>query len=75
MNVSPVRKALAAGLGAALTAAVAAYGPAHATRDDWIKILAAALAAGVVVGWTTWRVPNIPARAEGEVRPLRGPQP
>jgi hypothetical protein len=71
-----IRKAIIAGLGAMLASVGAAYvqqAPTNST--EWITLAFAALGAGVIVGFATWRVPNapvtVPARFSdsGDVRP------
>jgi hypothetical protein len=56
-----IRKAVVAGVGAAVTAGMAVIVEAWAggiTADEGSKALGAAIAAAALVGWTTWRVPN-----------------
>lgn len=63
-DMQRVRKALMAGFGAAVTAGVAALADAAKTGkvDGGAVTLAlgAAIAAGLAVGWATWRIPNAP---------------
>lgn len=59
-----VRKAVIAGLGAGIVAALGVL--LKAGRLDSVTVsqaLGALVAAGASVGWATWRVPNAPAEA------------
>lgn len=57
--VAHIRKALIAGAGAALAAAVGALVEAGSITEDTVaKAIGVGVAAGVSVGWATWRVPN-----------------
>ena len=59
-----IRKAVIAGFGAALAAVGAAYvQQAPANANEWVTLAFAALGAGVIVGFATWRVPNAVAPA------------
>jgi hypothetical protein len=59
-----VRKAITAGIGAAITAGVTSIVQDGAlTRAEVTKALGVALAAGVTVAWATWRVRNDPTTA------------
>jgi hypothetical protein len=54
-----IRKAVIAGLGAGLSVAVGALVAAGTLDQDQIsKAIGAGVAAAVVAGWATWRVPN-----------------
>lgn len=53
--MSKIRKALVAGLSAALSALVAAVASGEGLSA---VVVGGALAAGVVAGWATWQVPN-----------------
>lgn len=55
-----IRKAVIAGFGAGIGAAVAVEAKAHFRLDSVTisQALAALIIAGVPVGWTAWRVPN-----------------
>jgi hypothetical protein len=54
--LAKVRKALVAGLGAAVTAIVAAAQDGSLDTGDWITVALA----GVAVGYATWQIPNKP---------------
>jgi hypothetical protein len=57
-----VRKAVIAGIGAALAAGVGALATSGAlTQEEISKALGVGIAAGVTVGWATYRVPNATA--------------
>lgn len=58
-----IRKALVAGLGAGVGAAVAVVAKSqwHLTSETFSQALAALILAGVPVGWATWRAPNAAA--------------
>lgn len=60
--MSKVRKALAAGFGAALTALFTGLATeVPRTQPGWVALLGAAVGAGVVVGYGVWQTPNEPA--------------
>ena len=60
MNMSKIRKALVAGAttagGVILTAVTT--GAAPTSVEGIAGLIGAAVAAGVVAGWATWRTPN-----------------
>lgn len=60
-----IRKAVVAGLGAGIGAAVAVEAQAgwHVDSTTFSHALAALIIAGVPVGWATWRTPNAKALA------------
>lgn len=54
-----VRKAVIAGLGAGVAAAVAIAAKADTVdRETVSQMVGAFVVAGAVMGWATWRVPN-----------------
>jgi hypothetical protein len=54
-----VRKAVMAGLGAALTAVLTGLGTEiPRTEEGWVLLASAAIGAFVVFGWATYRIPN-----------------
>jgi hypothetical protein len=56
-----VRKAIIAGLAAGLSVAVGALVAAGTLDQEQVsKAIGAGVAAAVVAGWATWRVPNKP---------------
>lgn len=64
-----VRKAVIAGLGAGLSAAVGALVVAGAlNRDEVSKAIGVGVTAAVATGWATWRVRNAPPYRSGVVR-------
>ncbi|BCJ45305.1 hypothetical protein GCM10010168_85740 [Actinoplanes ianthinogenes] len=65
--ISRIRKAVVAGVGAGAGAAVAVIAKAnwHLDHTTLTQALAAAIAVGGPVAWTTWRVPNAPKYATG----------
>lgn len=60
MTLARVRKAVVAGLGAGVGAAVAVIAKANWQLDSATisQAIAAAIAVGGPVAWATWRVPN-----------------
>lgn len=52
-----VRKAVAAGVGAAVSTVLGAVASGDQLDE---RTVGAAVAAGIVVGWGVWRVPNAP---------------
>jgi hypothetical protein len=60
-----IRKALVAGIGAGLAAAVAALMQAalegNINRDEVSRAIGAGVAAAVAIGWATYKVRNAPA--------------
>lgn len=60
-----IRKAVVAGLGAGVGAAVAVVAKSgwHVDSTTVSQALAALILAGVPVGWAAWRVPNAKALA------------
>lgn len=62
MNAAKIRKALMAA-GSVFLAVVftGLQTEIPETSNGWGALLGAAVAAGVVAGWATWRVPNAPA--------------
>lgn len=70
--MSKWRKAMMAGVGAAVAAVAAAVwtGPdarMPETREDWVRVVGAALVAGVLAGLATYNIKNEPPA----VRPVR----
>lgn len=63
--ISRIRKALVAGFGAGIGAAIAVEAKAnwHVDSVTISQDLAALILAGVPVGWATWRTPNAKAVA------------
>jgi len=60
--IARIRKAVIAGLSAGLSVAVGALVAAGSLDQEQIsKAIGAGVAAAVVAGWATWRVPNAPA--------------
>jgi hypothetical protein len=55
--LSPYRKAITAGLAAGLTALASVLAHGSVTPQDWLSVLAAVL----VAGGLTYRIPNTPA--------------
>jgi hypothetical protein len=57
-----IRKAVVAGVGAGITAAAAVVAKAAESgtlgEETTQQAIGAFIAAGAVVGWTAWRVPN-----------------
>ena len=54
-----IRKAIIAGLGGTIAAIGAAYlQKPPVNGGEWVTLVFAALGAGVIVGFATWRVPN-----------------
>jgi hypothetical protein len=61
VNASKIRKALVAAGGAALAVLVTGLQTeVPQTSNGWGLLLGGAVAAAVVAGWATWRVPNAP---------------
>lgn len=62
-----IRKAVVAGLGAGVGAAVAVVAKSqwHLDSTTFSQALAALILAGVPVGWATWRAPNAPTYKPG----------
>lgn len=59
MNAAKVRKALIAAGGAALAVIVTGLQTeVPQTSGGWGALLGGAVAAAVVTGWATWRIPN-----------------
>ena len=57
--MAKIRKAIAAGFGAALTALFTGLATeVPRTQPGWVALLGAALGAGVVVGYGVWQTPN-----------------
>lgn len=57
--IARIRKAVIAGVGAGLAAAVGALVEAGGVSEDTVaKAIGVGVAAGVSVGWATYRVPN-----------------
>jgi hypothetical protein len=54
MMLAHIRKAVVAGLGAAVTAVVAAAQDGSLDQGDWVTVALA----GLAVGLATWSVPN-----------------
>jgi hypothetical protein len=54
-----IRKAITAGLAAGLSVAVGALVTAGSLdQDQIVKAVSAGVAAAIVAGWATWRIPN-----------------
>jgi hypothetical protein len=58
-----VRKALLAGVGAALTGLITAA--EQSGKMPGVPELGAAVALGIVAAWAVWRVPNAPTPPDG----------
>jgi len=57
--IARIRKAVLAGLGAGVSAAVGALVAAGSLDQEQVsKAIGVGVAAAVAVGWATWRVPN-----------------
>jgi hypothetical protein len=61
MNTAKIRKALIAGGSAALAVIITGLKTEiPQTSNGWGALIGGAIAAAVVAGWATWRVPNAP---------------